>query len=74
MNEKEPWAGEGTLGGIHKGRPADPPGGGSEKPDKTGRWGGGRRGGFVILRRPKAKKKFLASLSFLYIQEVGSTY
>ena len=33
------------LGGIHKGRPADPPGGGSEKPDQIGSGGGGRGGG-----------------------------
>ena len=54
------------LGGIHKGRPADPPGGGKEKPDKTGRWGGGRV--FEILGRPKAKKIAFFQ-SFLYKKE-----
>ena len=47
-----------------------PPGGGSEKPDKTGRWGRGGRGGFEILGRPKAKKMFSHFYPFFIFKEL----
>ena len=42
-----------ALGGIHKGPPADPPGG-KKTPDNTGRRGGGGE----VLRAPKLKKLY----------------
>ena len=61
-----------ALGGIHKGRPADPSeGGGSENPDKTG-LGGGRGGGWGV--RTSEIGKIIFALFSLFLLEIISTY
>ena len=52
---------DGPLGGIHKGRPADPPEGGFGKTGQNRTWGGG---GFEVFGRPELKQFY--SLFFCY--------
>ena len=53
------------LGGIHKGRPADPPKGGSGKPDKNRRRGGRGVGG---VRTSVIEKIILAHFSLFLLK------
>ena len=44
------------LGGLHKGRPADPPEGGFGKSGQNRTWRG--EGGFEVFGRPKLEKLY----------------